>query len=331
VHAGDGFGTRLRRPALGALLLLVLAVAWAPAVLQGATSLERDGTGAGAGTTTHGLFPRFEGAVPVLLYHRLAPGAVTPAAFYAQMSRVHELGFEAITLDQYVRFIRGDAIDLPQRPILITFDDAFLSSWEDADPVLARYGWSAVMYVPTGLVGLPGRMTWDQLRKMALSGRWQIDEHAGDGHVLTPVDASGRRAPFYANELWTDGRQETFTHYTDRVSGDIELGLSMLERNLPGWTSHGSFAVPFGNYGQMGSNDPRIEPWLSSFLRKRFAVIFAHGDNVFTTPGPGFADRLRVAPDWDAQALETQLLSGFERLQPRAVAGVSRASTRTPS
>ena len=291
---------------VGALLLLVLAVAWAPA--------------AGAGSTTPARFPRFDGAVPVLLYHGLARGGATPAAFDAQMRRLHALGFEPITLGRYVHFIRGDAVDLPQRPILITFDDAFLSSWTVADPVLARYGWSAAMYVPTGLVGLPGRMTWRRLRQAESSGRWQIDEHAGDGHVMSTVDAAGRRASFYANELWTNGRQETFAHYKERVSGDIRKGRTVLTRNLPGWISHGSFAVPFGNYGQMGSNDPRIEPWLKSFLESRFVVFFAHGDNVFTTPGPGVANRLRVAPGWNAQTLETQLRRGLHRLRSRTVA-----------
>ena len=115
------------------------------------------------------------------------------------------------------------------------------------------------MYVPTGVVGRPGYLTWDELREMRASGRWQIEEHAGDGHVLIPADGAGRRLPFYASELWSDGKKESFARYKERVSSDIERGAALLSRNLPGWKPDLTFAVPFNNYGQNGSNDPRIE------------------------------------------------------------------------
>ena len=252
----------------------------------------------------------------MLLYHRVFPvrgGDAATGAFALHMQRLHELGFEAITLDQYVRFVRGEPVQLPRRPILLTFDDGYVSALRTADPVLARLGWSAVMYVPTGAVGLPGRLTWDELRAMRSTGRWAIEEHAGDGHVLIPVDAAGRRLPFYANELWTDGRQEPFSGYKRRVTGDVERGAATLAQNLPGWTPGATFAVPFGDYGQRGSNDPRIEPWFRAYLKSRFTIVFVqHGDG-FTTAGRGFANRITVSSRWNAGALEAHLRSGVGR------------------
>lgn len=262
-----------------------------------------------------GLFPAFSGEVPVLLYHRITATdssyAVSPAVFEAQMQRLHDLGFEAITLDRYVRFMRGENVDLPPRPILITFDDANYSALQQADPVLARYGWTAALYVPTGFVGWPGRLTWDELRQMQASGRWQIDEHAGNGHVLVTVDAQGARAPFYANEIWAGGTQESFVHYKLRVGSDIEAGAAKLADSLPGWTSHGTFAVPFNNYGDHGSNDPRIEPWLSSYLAAHFAVAFVQRDYGFTTPHQVFANRVAISTDISPDELEQRLLAGL--------------------
>jgi poly-beta-1,6-N-acetyl-D-glucosamine N-deacetylase len=299
----------------------MLAAALTPAHLHDAVALAR-GAEADEGTLekqVRSLFPRFDGAVPVLLYHRLVPGnagySVAPASFHAQMRRLSDLGFEAITLDQYARFVRGEVVDLPRRPILVTFDDAYVSAWENADPVLARYGWSAAMYVPTGAVGRPGHLTWGELRKMKSSGRWQIDEHAGDGHVLIAVDGAGRKLPFYAGVLKTDRRKESFAHYKQRVSSDIERGSAMLAQNLPGWTPGVSFAVPFNNYGQNGSNDPRIAPWLSSYLKSRFTVVFVQRDDSFTTPGPGFANRITASSHWDADTLEAHLLRGRDLLR----------------
>jgi hypothetical protein len=265
------------------------------------------------------LFPRFQGAVPVLLYHRLGPGSgpysVAPETFAAEMQRLHELGFVAVSLDQYVRFVRGEPVDLPPRPILITFDDAYASSWTVADPILAQYGWNAAMYVPTAVIDRPGRLTWDDLRQMESSGRWQVDEHAGDGHVLIAAGSSGRRLPFYASELWTGGAQESFSHYKERVSGDIEHGLALLGANIRSWSSHGTFAVPFNNYGQNGSNDPRIEPWFGSYLQAHFAAVFVQRDDSFTRPGPGFENRITVPGSWDTATLESRLLDGLRALK----------------
>ena len=278
--------------------------------------------------TGRARFARYRGAVPTLLYHRLVAGSVSPAVFEAQMRRLHELGFEAVTLDQFVRFVRGEPVDLPERPILITFDDAFLSSWKTADPVLARYGWTAAMYVPTALVGVPGRMTWAELRQMQSSGRWQIDEHAGAGHALITVDRFGRRAPFYANAVWAAGKHEGFAAYQRRVRRDIDRGSVLLAHNLPGWRSHGSFAVPFGDYGQDGSNDARIEPWLTGYLESRFSVVLAGNGDAYTTAGAPLAGRIRVSRDWDADVLETHLLRGLELLAGATAGQDARTSAR---
>ncbi len=319
----------MRAHRLRALLLLVLAGSLACALLPSTAAPDASGK-------ARSVFPRFDSAVPVLLYHRLVPGndgySVAPASFDAQMRRLHDLGFDTITLGEYVRFVRGEPVDLPQRPILVTFDDGYSSSWETADPVLARYGWSAVMYTITGAVGRPGYLTWDELRRMQASGRWQIEEHAGDGHVLITADDAGRQLPFYASELSSNGRKESFSHYRERVSGDIEHGAAMLARNLLGWTPNLSFAVPFNDYGQNGSNDSRIEPWLTSYLKTQFTVVFVQRDGTFTTPGPGFANRITVSSRWDADTLETHLLEGVDLLKPAVgTRGSARHSSRSLS
>lgn len=268
---------------------------------------------------THTLFPRFRGGVPVLLYHRLVHSTngygVAPADFAAQMQRLHVLGFQAISLDQYARFVRGKPADLPRRPILITFDDGYVSSFKVADPILAAYGWNATIYIPTGAIGIPGRLSWAQLQHMQATGHWQIDEHAGDGHVDVTVDSAGRRGPFYANEIWANGTQESFQHYKLRVSHDIELGQRVLARHIPGWTSHGTFAVPFNNYGQHGSNDPRIAPWMSRFLKTHFAASLVQEGDGFSSRGPGIQNRIYVPGGWNASSLVAHLLAGRAHLR----------------
>ena len=98
---------------------------------------------------------------------------------------------------QYVRFLQGDTRNLPQRPILITFDDGRLDSYRGADKILAEHGFKATMFVIAGFVEERNSfyLNWDELRRMATSGRWDLQEHAGVGHVNVRYDASGTRAP----------------------------------------------------------------------------------------------------------------------------------------
>ena len=115
--------------------------------------------------------------------------------------------------------------------------------------------------------------------------------------------------PFYAAERWVGGRQESFAEYKLRVRRDIELGAKTLARNLPGWRSHGTFALPYGDYGQRGSNDPRLVAWFSGLLKKRFTVAFAHVPEPFTPPGRGFAPRIAVPSTWTVRTLATRVSS----------------------
>jgi hypothetical protein len=133
--------------------------------------------------------------IPVLLYHGVAERAdfsnqadafyaVAPAAFAKQMALLHHAGYSAITLKQFRRFHAGEPVDLPAHPILTTFDDGRADAPRNADRVLARYGWSAVMFVDVGAVteGAAEYATWEQLAEMQRTGRWSIQLHAGRGH-----------------------------------------------------------------------------------------------------------------------------------------------------
>jgi peptidoglycan/xylan/chitin deacetylase (PgdA/CDA1 family) len=228
-------------------------------------------------------------SVPVLAYHgiggdRTDPYSVTRQAFEAQMAMLSRAGFHAISPAQYLRFLAGDRHGLPQRPILITFDDGRLDSYRGADAVLARYGFRATMYVIAGRPASRHRfyLSWDELRGMQRSGRWDIQEHAGRGHRLVRYNARGDRGPSYAYRMWRNGALESFPMYKQRVVRDIAWGDDAIRRNVPG-VRLDTFAVPYGNYGQLRSNDRRIAAFLGGFLRRRFAAVFVQQNVGFTT------------------------------------------------
>jgi peptidoglycan/xylan/chitin deacetylase (PgdA/CDA1 family) len=224
-------------------------------------------------------FPDFHDAVPILAYHGVNSEenylSVTRKRFAQQLLALKTAGFHTVTMAQYARYVAtGETRELPSNPILITFDDGRLDSYRGADRTLARFGDTAVMFVVASFPeGRPGwALHWSELAKMQESGRWDIQEHAGTGHHHIQVDAAGEHGEYYAYRRWSEDGLESFARYKQRVSHDVDWGLEMLADHIPGYKPL-AFAVPYSNYGQRFTNDPRIAPFFFHFLHSRFPVL----------------------------------------------------------
>jgi hypothetical protein len=185
-------------------------------------------------------------------------------------------------------------VDLPAHPILITFDDARADAPLNADGVLARYGWSAVMFVDVGAVtdGAAEYATWEQLAAMQKSGRWSIQLHAGRGHHNIRYGTGPRDVgPYYAYRDALHG--ETVDDWHRRVAADLEWGDGELRRHVPGYEPL-AFAPPFGAYGQLDTNDPQIPPLMKRELRDRFGLVFVQENPHPAEPGGLEAPRLQL-------------------------------------
>ncbi len=127
------------------------------------------------------------GSVPILMYHSVAarPGvatrrlSVSPQAFADQIGLLADQGFTALTFGELARRYRtGSAI--PNRPVVLTFDDGYADFAEVAWPILERHDFAATVFVTTGWLsgagadaaGLPPdrMLDWAQLRELAAGG-----------------------------------------------------------------------------------------------------------------------------------------------------------------
>ena len=111
--------------------------------------------------------------VPVLMYHEITPGPnnlyVAPEELAGHLKWMKDNGYTAITLKQlYDYYTEGKPV--PEKPVVLTFDDSYSSYYWNALPLLRQYGWPGTLFVITGSLGETGHMTWDQVREAARQG-----------------------------------------------------------------------------------------------------------------------------------------------------------------
>ena len=151
--------------------------------------------------------------------------------FAKQMTMIQHAGYETIDLQTLIDFVQNKPVDLPPRPLLLTFDDARADSWTGADGILRKLRFNAVMFVDVGRVdgGDPEYLTWHELAAMQDSGRWQLQLHSGKGHTQIHYGpGADDYGPFYAYKQ----QGEDFDGWRDRVHSDIAWGQTTLADHI---------------------------------------------------------------------------------------------------
>jgi peptidoglycan/xylan/chitin deacetylase (PgdA/CDA1 family) len=222
--------------------------------------------------------PADRSAVPVLRYT-----TIDRERFARQMALLDHAGYETIELDEFLRFVKGDEARLPPRPLLLTFDGVRLDTWTGTDAILRELRFNAVLFVNVGHVEAGDRdyLTWRELGRLQASGRWDIQLQSGTGgRQIQYGPAADDVGPFYAYR----GTEEILGGWRERVFSDITYGEQQLAHHIEGYRPL-AFAPPYGNYGQAGTNDPRIPRELLDRLLLSFQVVFTQDRSGLATPG----------------------------------------------
>ncbi|MEL7501355.1 MAG: polysaccharide deacetylase family protein [Cyanobacteria bacterium J06554_6] len=123
--------------------------------------------------------------VPILMYHDILPEMqvffdVTPEQLEADFELLKENGLTPISLDQLVNHLRT-GVPLPEKPVLLTFDDGYVGHYEHVYKLMRRYNYPAAFSIftakPDGDVVGRSTVTWDQLQTMAADPLVTIVSH----------------------------------------------------------------------------------------------------------------------------------------------------------
>ncbi len=257
--------------------------------------------------------------IPVLVYHGIVDVpdrfSTTPELFKDQMFALKRAGYQAIRLQDFIAFIKGEKT-LPEKSFLLTFDDGRTVSYQQADPVLRALGWSAVMFVATDQSLSDKKTSYylkeDTLREMQESGRWEIESHAAQstgGFVI--VNEARDPGNFLSNKAWIPEEQrfETDEEYLSRIDRELGGSKARIEELIGNKVT--SFSYPFSDYGQQTINAENIsEVSIRDALSKYYTVAFRQTypqDSYFTL---NYADedpyrlrRFETPSSWDGATI----------------------------
>lgn len=91
--------------------------------------------------------------VPILMYHSILKDSarqgkyvISPAVLAADLDALQEKGYTAVTVSDLLAYVQ-DGADLPEKPVMLTFDDGYYNNYIYAYPLLKQRGMKAVVSI----------------------------------------------------------------------------------------------------------------------------------------------------------------------------------------
>ena len=113
--------------------------------------------------------------IPILVYHHVVPDHsqgvlyVTPDGLEQHLRFLRDNGYQSVSFTDLADCLEYGAV-LPERPVILSFDDGWENQFQYGVPLLQKYGFGATFYVVSSYIDHQNFMTTDQLRAMMAAG-----------------------------------------------------------------------------------------------------------------------------------------------------------------
>jgi len=137
-------------------------------------------------------------AIPILMYHHLLDldadaseelraYTAAPADFAAQMAYLAGQGYHTIHFSDLLAYF-DEGRPLPEKPVIITFDDGWVDVYTIAYPILKEHQMTATFFIPTNWIGnVEGEISWAQIEELSRNG-FEFGSHSFTHPYLTTAD-----------------------------------------------------------------------------------------------------------------------------------------------
>jgi peptidoglycan/xylan/chitin deacetylase (PgdA/CDA1 family) len=180
---------------------------------------------------------------PILMFHHirdyynlsdsLGMGlSISPSFFEEILKKIIAQKYSVITFYDLLEFYFENKA-LPNKPIMLTFDDGYDDVFANAIPLLQKYSMKGSFSIITGLTGKPGYLNWEQIKQMKNLGE-EITSHTVTQPSLAAVSDSDLKKELFDSKSTLDKQLNQFTQVLIYPSGRYDQKI-MDEAKLAGY------------------------------------------------------------------------------------------------
>ncbi len=143
--------------------------------------------------------------LPILMYHHIVPdggelnlATISESKFRSDLQAFKKAGFNTIFLEDAVKFAKGEIENLPENPLIITFDDGYYSNYEFAYPILKEMNMKATI----NLIG------WSFGRDKYIDSDKKITPHFDFKEAKEMLDSGVIKFGFHTFDMHNEGDSE---------------------------------------------------------------------------------------------------------------------------
>lgn len=186
------------------------------------------------------FYQRHMNGVLILEYHKVNDTdsdeyTTRTKDFMNQMEYLSEQGYKTISLMDFVKAEKYKE-KLPDKSVILTFDDGYEDSYTNVMPILAEHGMKGTVFVITNYIGEKGYLTWDQLKTMQQLNI-ELGSHTANHLPLTTLPS-------------------------DKINDEIKLSKLLMEWN--GIKTIYFFSYPNGAYNDTAREDLKSNEYLAA-------------------------------------------------------------------
>lgn len=190
--------------------------------------------------------------IPILMYHHVVEEGkavnkitITTNRFEEDMEHLMRKGYTTISFKELIDHKEGNGT-LPEKPIMITFDDGYDDNYKNAYPILKKNNMKAIIFIIGSRIGIKdykkdtrySYFSWEQAKEMYESGLIEVQPHSYDLHHYQGDAESGQGVLL--------GTKESKKDYYNRFLEDTNKVVELIKENV-GCDSY-VYAYPYGKY-----------------------------------------------------------------------------------
>ena len=194
--------------------------------------------------------------IPVLMYHSVLKDSnyqgeyvISPDDLEKDLIYLKNNGYTTITVSDLIAYVYDD-IALPEKPIMLTFDDGYYNNYLYAYPLMQKYEMKMVLSIVAKLTDdysksgetnpYYAQVSWNNINEMIASGYVEIQNHSYDLHHQSGIGVGVKKSS-----------SESKTQYKKRILDDMIKSQDMIEQNTG--VRPTAFTYPFGFTNDMST------------------------------------------------------------------------------